>query len=143
MILEYPGQFQILYYGEDGALQSSVARWTGGQTVQAAENVSITASPAGGDAQASAGNGRIQLKMEMPVELVSTVRQAVPMVTGLTVGQRKKTDPNRPSLILRRAGQQCLWDIAKETGSTVAAIRRANALTEEPLPEQMLLIPIA
>ena len=140
--LEYPGQCQILYYGEDGRLQASNARWTGGQSLQAAENVSVLAVPLGADAQAAPGNGRVQLKLEMPVELVTTAEQSVPMVTGVELGQQKKPDPNRPSLILQRAGDRRLWDIAKAAGSTVGAIRRANSLEDEPAPNQMLLIPI-
>ena len=51
-------------------------------------------------------------------------------------------DPQRPSLVLRRAGGESLWDMAKKSGSTVAAIRSANKLTEEPKPGQILLIPV-
>lgn len=140
--LEYPGQCQILYYGEDGRLQASSARWTGNQNLLAAENVSVSAVPFGADAQAAPGNGRVQLKLEIPVELITMVEQPVSMVTGVALGQQKKPDPNRPSLILQRAGQQRLWDIAKASGSTVGAIRRVNGLEEEPAPNQMLLIPI-
>ena len=64
------------------------------------------------------------------------------MVTGVELGQRKTPDPNRPSLILRRAGESCLWDIAKASGSTMEAIRRANGFAGEPAPEQMLLVPV-
>ena len=64
------------------------------------------------------------------------------MVTGVEMGEQIKPDPNRPSLILRRAGSQLLWEIAKETGSTVEAIRTANGLKEEPAAGQMLLIPV-
>ena len=56
---------------------------------------------------------------------------------------KRSKDPNRPSLILRRAGDQCLWDIAKAAGSTMEAIRKANGLSGEPAPEQMLLIPVS
>ena len=140
--LEYPGQCQILYYGEDGGLHASGARWTGGQNLAAAENVRISAVPLGGDAQAVAGNGRVQVKLEMPIEMVATTEQTLPMVTGVELGQQKKPDPNRPSLILQRAGESRLWDIAKAAGSTVGAIRRANNLEDEPAPNQMLLIPI-
>lgn len=142
VLLEYPGHLQILYYGEDGNLQTSGGRWTGEQTVAAAENVILAASPLEGEVQAMAGNGRVRLKLEMPVELSAEASQSVSAVTGLEIGQQKKPDPNRPSLILQRAGEQSLWDIAKAAGSTVAAIRRANALTDEPMPDQMLLIPI-
>ena len=140
--LEYPGQFQVLYYGENGRLQASAARWTGEQTLQAAENTGITAVPAGAEAQAAAGNGQIRMKMEMPVERTASAEQLLTMVTGIELGQQKTADPNRPSLILQRPGQMRLWDLAKATGSTVAAIRRANGLEEEPAPDQLLLIPI-
>ena len=140
--VEYPGQFQLLTYGDNGRLQAAGARWTGSGTVKAAENTRITAVPLGSDAQAIAGNGRIQLKMEMPAELTAVAEQSIPMVTGLEIGQRKKPDPNRPSLILQRAGELGLWDLAKSAGSTVEAIRRANGLESEPAPDQMLLIPV-
>jgi LysM repeat protein len=35
-----------------------------------------------------------------------------------------------------------LWELAKETGSTMDAIRKANGLTQEPRQGQMLLIPV-
>lgn len=140
--LEYPGEYQILYYGEDGRLRASNGRWNDGQNLEAAENARITAVPIGTDVQAVAGNGRIQLKLEIPVEMTATADQSAPMVTGLEISQQKKQDPNRPSLILQRAGQMRLWDIAKASGSTVAAIRHANGLESEPVPDQMLLIPV-
>jgi hypothetical protein len=64
------------------------------------------------------------------------------MITAVELGQQKQPDPNRPSLILRRAGDQRLWDLAKDSGSTMDAIRRANGLKGDPLPDQMLLIPV-
>ena len=39
-------------------------------------------------------------------------------------------------------GEESLWELAKTTGSTMDAIRRANNLENEPSPGQMLLIPI-
>lgn len=140
--IEYPGQFQVLYYGDDGRLQSSNARWTGKQVLQTAENTRISAAPQSADIQTTVGNGKIQMKLELPVELISGADQQISMVTGVGLGQHKAPDPNRPSLILQRAGDSQLWDIAKTTGSTMEAIRRANALTGEPMPDQMLLIPI-
>jgi hypothetical protein len=140
--LEYPGQLQVLYYDENSRLQASSLRWTGEQNLQAAQNVHITAVPMGADVQAAAGNGRIHMKLELPVELAVTGAQSLPMVTGLELGQQKPLDPNRPSLILQRAGQMQLWDLAKAAGSTVEAILRANGLEKEPDPDQMLLIPV-
>jgi hypothetical protein len=96
----------------------------------------------GAEAQAIAGNGGILLKTELLMELTAVTMQSIPMVSGAELGQPKQPDPNRPSLILRRAGDCCLWDIAKATGSTMEVIRRVNALAGEPMPEQMLLIPV-
>lgn len=141
--MEIPGVFQVLYYGEDGLLHSGSARWEGKQTIPADENSRITAVPSPGEPQAVAGNGSILVKAEVPMELVTTARQGIPMVTGVTLGEMRPADPNRPSLILRRAGDKRLWDIAKSCGSTVDAIRRANGLAEEPAPNQMLLIPVS
>ena len=140
--LEYPGQFQVLYYGENGRLQGTTARWEGKQTLPANINSQIYAIPMGTEAEAITGNGRIQVKAELPVELTAVTQQSIPMVTGVALGQAKQPDPNRPSLILRRAGNCCLWDIAKATGSTMEAICRVNGLAGEPAPEQMLLIPV-
>lgn len=140
--LEYLGQLHLLYYGEDSRLQGTTARWEGKQSLPADENSRITAVPLGAENQAITGNGRILVKTELPVEMTATTRQPLPMVTGVELGQRKQPDPNRPSLILRRAGESRLWDIAKATGSTMDAIRRANSLSGEPAPGQMLLIPV-
>ena len=138
----YPGQFQMLYYGEDGRLHGGSARWEGKQTIPADESSHVLAVPMMPEAQAITGNGKILVKAEMPVELTTTAEQPISMVTGVELGQRKQPDPNRPSLILRKAGVHRLWDIAKASGSTMEAIAKANGLSGEPAPDQMLLIPV-
>lgn len=142
MELEYPGQFQVLYYAEDGHLQAANARWEGTQNLPAGESSGISAVPLGTEAQAVAGSTGLYMKVEIPVALTADTLQPIPMVTGIELGSERKADPGRPSLILRRAGQDRLWDIAKATGSTMDKIRRVNGLSGEPLPDQMLLIPV-
>ena len=137
-----PGTFQVLYYGEDGQLRSGTARWEGRQYWNADENSRLQAVPMAPETQAITGNGQIAAKTELPVEMTVTTRQQFPMVTGLELGEQKAADPNRPSLILRRAGQNRLWDIARSSNSTMEAIRQANGFREEPEPGQMLLIPV-
>ena len=142
--MELPGSFQVLYYGTDGSLRSGTARWEGQLFVPADENSRILAAPLGAESvQAMPGAGQIQMNAELPLELTAAARQSIPMVTGLELGQPRKPDPGRPSLILRRAGDARLWDIAKASGSTVDAIRRINSIQEEPAPGQMLLIPVS
>ena len=141
--LETPGSVQVLYYGEDGSLQGASGRWEGKQHVAADENSQIMAFPLqAAEPQTMLGNGTITVKTELPLEVTAAARQEFPMVTGLAMGEARKLDPNRPSLILRRSGEDRLWDIAKASNSTVEAIRKANGLQEEPLPNQMLLIPV-
>lgn len=142
--LEGNGVIQALYYGEDGSLQSAAARWESRKKVEADRDTAlwITAqSPE--NLSAEPGAGGTTVKMELPVSLTATARQRFPMVTGLELGEVQPPDPERPSLILRRAGADRLWDIAKESGSTVDAIRKANRLEADPEPEQMLLIPVS
>lgn len=140
--LEFPGTFQVLYYGEDGILRSGTARWEGSQTLRADENSQITVLPTPAEPQAVVGSGQILLKADIPLELTVDTRQRIPMVTGVELGEQREADPNRPTLILRRAGESRLWDIAKKSGSTMEAIRKANNLQNEPTPGQILLIPV-
>ena len=91
---------------------------------------------------AAIGSGQLSMKAELPVELISTANQHMPVVSGLALGEERKPDPGRPSLILRRAGEDSLWEIAKASNSTVSSIREANGLQNEPAPGQMLLIPV-
>lgn len=137
------GMFHTLYYGSDGFLHGGNTRWEGKETIPAGENSSLSAAmlPAEG-VRGSAASGKILASAELPVELTAMTRQKLPMVTGLTLGAEIPKDPMRPSLILRRAGDRRLWDLAREAGTTVEAIRRANALTEEADPDRMLLIPV-
>ncbi len=92
--------------------------------------------------QLSFGGGSMTIREELPVLLTTSGGQGIPMVSALECGEDTEQDPQRPSLILRRAGTDTLWSIAKKCGSTVAAIRSANNLQEEPRPGQMLLIPV-
>ena len=78
--------------------------------------------------------------MEMTVSVFS--QRGMDVITAIEYGEKTQPDPQRPSLILRKAGDERLWDIAKECRSTVDAIKRANKLTEEPKYDQMLLVPV-
>ncbi len=139
-----PGTSQVLYYGEDGTLQSASGRWESQHTLAADENSVLLAQPISQEEpQAVPGPGSIQAKWELPLEISVSSLEQIPVVTGLELGEPRKLDPNRPSLILCRAGELRLWDIAKSSNATLEAIRQANNLQGEPAPNQMLLIPIA
>lgn len=141
--MDCSGQFQTLYYGADGSLHSGNGRWEGKESIQAGEHTRMVGEmfPAEG-VKGSITSGQIHTTAELPLEMTAVTRQKLPVVTGITLGAETPKDPMRPSLILCRCGSQRLWDLAREAGTTVDAIRRANGLTEEPDPERMLLIPV-
>ena len=91
-----------------------------------------------GTAQASSTD----MRGDLVLDLQTMDTQGFSVVTALELGEIRQPDPDRPSLILRRLGEDTLWELAKATNSTVEAIRKANGLTGQPSADQMLLIPI-
>lgn len=141
---ELPGQFQMLYYDNEGVLQSAAPRWEGNWSLQAGDDTTVEAVvSASGRPQATLGGGKAEMRADLLMQTTGTTQQGIPMVTALELGEMTEPDPNRPSLILCKIGEDRLWDVAKRTGSTVDAIRAANRLTEEPNPMQVLLIPVS
>ncbi len=142
--LAVPGQFQVLYYDNSGSLQSGTARaeetWQlpsdSGNKVDA--HIQMGGYP---DADVNDQGVAATAQWELVADVFS--EQGLPMLTQITLGDKCEKDPNRPSLILRRAGQQRLWDIARECGSTVDAIMQANDLQEQPEAGRILLIPVS
>ncbi len=137
------GVFHILYRDADGQLQPMLQRWQDRKTIEAAahSNVQLSLSPSGGS-KWSVG-GELQLKNDVILHSSTLAQHTIPMVTALELGQLQEKDPDRPSLILARAGEHSLWELAKENGSTVEAICSANALAgDQDLHQQILLIPV-
>lgn len=143
VLLEQPAMVQALWYGADGKLHSQQQRLQEQHTLQASPQTRITAVPmAGPQPGVTLGSGSFSIRGEIPVQLQSSAGQGLPMITGITLGEVRTPDPGRPSLILRRTEGGRLWDLAKESGSTVEAIRSANGLTGESEPGKLLLIPV-
>lgn len=139
--LTVPMAFQVLYRDSEGQIQSTQCRWEGEYSLPAGEKTQLWAVP-GVPEQTGAGLPGGTVSCQLPVRLQTGGTQSLPMVTALTLGDRIPKAENRPSLILCRAGDRGLWDLAKDAGTTVDAIRRMNGLTEEPAPGRMLLIPV-
>lgn len=143
-ILEFPGILQVLCYGENGELTASNVHWEKELVLAVDSDAWVE-----GDVQApdritvNQGEEGLQMHVRIPVNLVTTARNEMNQITKLTLGEEMAPDPGRPSLILRRAGRDDLWQMAKDSGSTVEAIRQANDLREEPEPGRMLLIPVS
>ena len=144
MRIRLNGQFQSLGMDAEGQLTGDTVRFDGSTAfTSATENQSHLWI---GDADTvdilPVSNGQM-LRTTYPVTVQAYSGESIPMVTELELGEERLADPNRPSLILRRAGEEGLWAIAKASGSTVSAIRDANQLEDEPEIGQMLLIPIS
>lgn len=143
MELEQPGTFQVLYYGPEGALQTSTARWEGKMKLDMHPDSVLFASPCGyPEPRAQIVAEGMELTADVPLRRKTTARQELPMVCAMNIGEQKDPDPLRPSLILCRAGEESLWQLARENASTMDAIRSASGLEGEPAPGQMLLIPV-
>lgn len=136
-VLTAQGTAQILWEGEKGLLGSQIPL-EGERLLNAPGEVTVTACQMGKPLPDSSGIG-----CELKCHVVRLNREGIPQVTGLDLGEPTAPDPDRPSLILCRAEQKDLWTLAKETGSSVEAIQKANGLEGEPPQGKMLLIPIA
>ena len=142
--LELPGAFQALYYDTEGNLTGGSVRWTEERTMAMPQEAGLTAScHMVGMPKGDAGMDGIHMYSNMLLDTIVTGDAGVEMVTGLEIGEAAPPAPDRPSLILRRVGDESLWDMAKLYGSTEDAIRKANGLTDEPVAGQILIIPVA
>ena len=129
-VAELSGVFQMLGYHENGEVECEFARWSQERKLSVGENVCMDVTVQ------TTGDG-------LTLGVCAFSPEGIPMVTAVEMAQETMEDPDRPSLILRRVGAEGLWELAKETGSTVAAIRKANGLQQEPEEGQMLLIPVS
>ncbi len=135
------GQFQMLYYDEEDRLQSIQPRWEGEWTLPADRNNQMLVSVCPGvQPQGSFAGENAVLQGEMQVDALTVAQKGIPMVTGLEIGEEVQQE--RPNLILRKAGDDSLWELAKANGSTVEAITRANGLQDGPESDRILLIPV-
>ena len=141
--LDIPGQFQLLYYGPDGSLQGSTVRWESNMQIPSGADCSVSfqVQPYGA-VQTASGAEELNLNAQLKLEMQTQAMTGIPTVTGLELGQPEEPASDRPSLILCRSGEQTLWDIAKQCGSTMEDIRRVNGLADLPETDRMLLIPV-
>lgn len=142
--LNVPGMFQVLYYDPAGNLQCGTARFDQNMQIPAdtqtvVDGMLLAENPA----QAAMTGQGLEVSAAAQMEISTTGQQGQWMVTGLDLGECREKDPMGPSLILRRFGDTSLWNMAKESGSTVEAIRQANQIQEEPEQGRMLLIPVS
>ncbi len=141
--LSVPAQFQVLYYDNAGNLQSGTVRaeeiW---QLPSDPQNKVSACIQMDGYPLAELTEQGVALSAQWEVTADVFSEQGLPMLKQIVLGEKCEKDPDRPSLILRKAGNQRLWDIARECGSTVDAIVQANQFETQPDADQILLIPV-
>ena len=133
------GTLQLLGINEDGELCCENCHWEDALSFPTGEQTNTHLHLHSMGTPQSTGNG---MRTELQLDALTTTQQPMAVVTGAELGDMTEPDPNRPSLILRRLGDESLWELAKHTGSTVDAIQKLNGLQETPVSDQMLLIPI-
>lgn len=144
VIAELSGIFQVLGYDELGMLRSNSARWESEWPMDADQGASVYMyAESAQKPEVIPGGDGLQMRADVTLQVQTVADRGIPVIMGAEVGEKCESDTNQPSLVLQRAEGQTLWEIAKATGSTVAAIRNANGLTQEPDAGQMLLIPVS
>lgn len=138
------GQAQVVYYDENGVLRGRSGLWSREWELPVSAEADIFgALCACSGAAALIHSDQLRITGELTVDSCTVARQGVPMVTALEMGEQTQPDPGRASLILRRAEGASLWQLAKENGSTMDAIRKANDLSGDVSDDRMLLIPVS
>ena len=135
--VELGGQFRMLWENEEGQPELTIGDWN--HRVQRPECASMEAAVTVTGIEQATLDGTVQA--DLLLNTVDFEDGYLDAVSAVEFGQELDTQ-ERPSLILRRADGADLWSIAKETGSTVAAILAANGLEGEPEPNRMLIIPM-
>lgn len=139
---ELTGQFQTLYMNDTGMLQNAAAQKQENWSFDSDSENQIWLNLVPGFPKMYFGPEGAQISMTLSMEAAIFSQRGIPMITALELGEIKEPDPARPSLILRRSDNCSLWELAKTCGSTVEAICSANQLQQEPVGDQMLLIPV-
>ncbi len=141
--LSVSGQMQLLYYDAESVLQCDHSRWQENWTFPLNKDTAVQATAQlTGRPRTELGGGVIHMEADVLAEGEATARKGIEMVCSLELGEKKEPDPGRPSLILCRPEGMSAWELAKKHGSTVEQICKANDLSDENLPDRVLLIPI-
>lgn len=139
-ILPMWGHFVFL--DPEGKVKNENYRWEEKLAMEADTGVRPIIYPQVGSCHFGTAPDSLELRGEMELQELTAHNCPMSGLAGMELGAPVKKDPHRPSLILRRLGQEALWDVAKSCCTTVSAIREANNLTDDCSPNKMLIIPI-
>ena len=118
------GSFQTLCRSEDGELMGKCQKTS--ETVKlpgSCDTIPCTWLRGGSRAHREGSGWTVEQTMD--ASLASICTKPMEMVAGIKAGALCDPDPERPSVIIRaKRGEETLWDIAKDCGSTVSAIQQ-------------------
>ena len=141
--LALSGVYQILLRDEQDVLQGTSVRWEGKMPVAVDADCHLRVVPGSiGNMQAIPSVDGLTVNCSLQLSMRTDTMDLLPMVTALELGPVQAPDPARPSVILRCGGGMDLWTIAKNSGSTVSAIRLANGIEDDIAQDRYLLIPV-
>jgi hypothetical protein len=141
--VQQPVFIQIIYTDQEESLQSASAQlkqtWelsTDPDNFVDIEILSIT------DRQCVINSDSVEFVANMQLRAVVCSENGLQMTQRIIIRDTKEVDPSRPSLVVRRIGDNSIWNIAKQYGARVSDIRASNKLDENSGNEQILLIPV-
>lgn len=141
--VEISSQMQALYLDPEGKLGCHTGRCSTQREYRADDQCRLSPSvEADMMTEVVVAPDGTMLRPELQLQLQTVSDSGINMVQALETGEVIQPDPERPSVILRRAGNRGLWELAKDCRSTVEAIQKANDLIQEPAPDRFLLIPV-
>ena len=140
--LEQCGTLQLLYYDEEGKLYSAISNDDAALQIASADKNSFSSCYELSACNINRHGDPLQIEVKGSLSTDVHTISAIPVVTGIKLEEKRQESTARPSLILKRYHDLTLWELAKECGTTVDAIMRANGLSQEPEESRMLLIPM-
>ena len=140
-----PASVNVLYYDRAGALQGARGRVQAEDTVALAQQGRCVVQAVVEDSgYTAADGGGLEVRYACQLSVQTYAEQTLRTLCGGTLTPEEQRPCDRPSVIVRRCSARCaLWDAAKKYGADAEAIRSANHLTGDELPEgQIVLIPL-
>lgn len=136
------GVYQVLYYDENNALQSTSSRWEEQTEIPAAQesDVDITVAQSGKTVGGQNAEG-FQVNSQILMQSTASMVWEKKIISGLGFHEAD-AEESRPSVILCKMNDESLWSIAKRCRSTVNAIQRANNLQSEQDSDKFIVVPI-
>lgn len=136
--------FQILYYDDENALQCLTGKGEGSWQFSVESNAEIfcNLSPSG-NPQLRVDRSGVTIQRDILIQSAICIEEEMQTISQIELQGEKCNLCERPSLVLRPAGQNSLWELSKKYGSTVEGIRSVNQLLDESDKNKMLIIPIA